>query len=358
MRCLPRDSSASAVEASPAGRGVGYSCVTAGSAANLREGSRSGRVAGEKLKVLYVMGPGRSGSTVLGQILNGVDGFFLVGELYYLWDRGLIENRLCSCGALFKRCPVWEKVLRESFGGAERIDAERVIDLRGQALGNRRLLFSTAKHRRRAVLRMGEYLGALEALYRGVALASESRVIVDTSKSPAYGFALENVQGIEVYVLHLVRDPRAIAYSWWDRKKRQPASEKRPGRYMTARNPLETSLTWSVWNLAVEKTWSDASARYMLLRYEDFVQNPRRCLERVMAFVGEEGTLPLVEEREVSLGVNHAFSGNPDRLRSGSVILREDEEWKHRMGRAQHALVAATTWPGLLKYGYHVFGRR
>lgn len=311
-----------------------------------------------KVKVLYVMGPGRSGSTVLGQVLNGVEGFFLVGELYYLWDRGLIENRLCSCGVFFKNCPVWEEVLRQSLGSVEEIDARRLLELREQSTSNRRLLVASAKQRREAVPRMGEYLGVLDALYRGVKRVSRSRVIVDTSKSPAYGFALENVPGVEMYVLHLVRDPRAIAYSWWTRKKIQPASEKRPGRYMTAHAPLETSLTWNAWNFAVEKTWGGAPERYMRLRYEDLVRDPRGSLETILDFLGEQNLrLPLSGKREVLLGVNHAFSGNPDRLRRGSVTLRADEEWRKKMNRTQRALVVAATWPGLVRYGYLGGGR-
>ena len=328
----------------------------------LPDEQRDGRSIGfedERLKVLYVMGVGRSGSTVLGQVLNGIEGFFLVGELYYLWDRGLIENRLCSCGVLFKSCPVWGEVLRRSFGGAKEVDAERALSLRRQAPGNRSLLFASARRRRAAVSQMGEYLEALDALYHGTRSVSQSRVLVDTSKSPAYGFALENVPGVQLYVLHLVRDPRATAYSWGVRKKRQPASEKRPSRYMTTHNPLKTSLFWSAWNFAIEKIWGGIPERYMLLRYEDLIGDPRGALESILEFVGEkDAKLPLVGDHEVSLVVNHAFSGNPDRLRSGSVTLREDGEWKHKMGLALRAMVVATTWPGLLRYGYRLDGRR
>ena len=71
---------------------------------------------GEKFKVLYVAGSGRSGSTILGNILGGVEGFFSVGELRLIWERGLIRNWLCGCGVSFRECPVWSEVVSERSG--------------------------------------------------------------------------------------------------------------------------------------------------------------------------------------------------------------------------------------------------
>lgn len=306
-----------------------------------------------KTKVLCIVGAGRSGSTILGQVLDGVEGFFSVGELYYLWDRGLLENRLCGCGVFFKECPLWTAVLKRSFGGAEGVDAEEMLRLREHTLSNRQLLFAPAKTRREALARMGNYLRVLEILYDGVRSASQSKVIVDTSKSPSYCYELDSIPSIEVYVVHLVRDPRATAYSWWTRRKLQPASEKRPSRYMTRHHPLKTSLIWDAWNFLIEKLWAGDPNRYLLLRYEDFVEDPQGALRDILRLVGEEDAkLPFTGEREVSLSANHVFSGNPSRLQSGTVKIKPDEEWRQKMGRVQKALIALTTWPHLLRYGY------
>src|SRR5918995_1530890 len=50
------------------------------------------------VKVLYVAGLGRSGSTILANTLGQVEGFFSGGELNFIWKHALIENRLCGCG--------------------------------------------------------------------------------------------------------------------------------------------------------------------------------------------------------------------------------------------------------------------
>src|SRR5450755_1085488 len=64
--------------------------------------------------VLYIAGTGRSGSTVLANILGEVDGVFAAGEVRYLWQRGLKEGRLCGCGLPVRECPVWRKALEEA----------------------------------------------------------------------------------------------------------------------------------------------------------------------------------------------------------------------------------------------------
>ena len=43
--------------------------------------------------VLYLLGKGRSGSTLLSMALGELDGFFAAGELRFFWRRGLVEDR-------------------------------------------------------------------------------------------------------------------------------------------------------------------------------------------------------------------------------------------------------------------------
>jgi hypothetical protein len=65
----------------------------------------------DRVKVLYIAGSGRSGSTILDNTLGQIDGFFSVGELRYIWERGLIEDRLCGCGERVHQCPFWAAAL-------------------------------------------------------------------------------------------------------------------------------------------------------------------------------------------------------------------------------------------------------
>jgi hypothetical protein len=88
----------------------------------------------------------------------------------------------------------------------------------------------------------------------------------------------------------------------------------------------------------------------MFLRYEDFATKPREAVARVLAFLGEDGVLPFVEEDTVVLGVNHTVAGNPNRFRVGTVRISLDRDWSLRMPRHRQLLVLALTWPLLVRY--------
>ena len=66
-------------------------------------------------KVLYIARFGRSGSTILGNVLGEVEGFFHGGELRSIWEHGLILNKVCGCGVPFRECEMWRPVLDEAF---------------------------------------------------------------------------------------------------------------------------------------------------------------------------------------------------------------------------------------------------
>ena len=66
----------------------------------------------DKTKVLYILGSGRNGSTVIGDVLGSAPGLGHVGELHWIWDRGAGENRPCGCGERFVDCLFWQRVLQ------------------------------------------------------------------------------------------------------------------------------------------------------------------------------------------------------------------------------------------------------
>lgn len=310
---------------------------------------------GERTRVLYIAGAGRSGSTLLDNILGQVDGYFAVGELRYLWQRGIVENRLCGCSRRFADCPVWTAVLDAAFGDHDGVDSEIMIghQRRGSRARHLPLLLATRHRPHLLTSRLGGYPDALARLYPAIAEVTASRVIVDSSKLPTYGYLLETIGSLDLYVVHLVRDPRATAYSW-TRRKVQP--DRGSFGYMESQSPLKSSLLWDLWNVTVEAIWRRFPDRYLRLRYEELVQHPEESVRRVLALLGDEDQeLPFADDRTVTLGANHSVAGNPDRLKEGAVTLRADAEWVQRMPARSRALVSAATAPLLLRYGYSLW---
>src|SRR3954463_2630247 len=77
------------------------------------QGSGDSAPPGSDLTVLCITGWCRNGSTIMGNVLNEVPGFFHVGELHFLWKNaaGLGANNLCGCGRRLTHCPIWSRIL-------------------------------------------------------------------------------------------------------------------------------------------------------------------------------------------------------------------------------------------------------
>src|SRR6186997_741343 len=64
------------------------------------------------------MAHGGSGSTIFGNVLGSLRGFFHPGELRTLWDEGLRGLQTCGCGKQVVDCRVWNDVLAVGFGSS------------------------------------------------------------------------------------------------------------------------------------------------------------------------------------------------------------------------------------------------
>jgi len=307
-------------------------------------------MAEDRLKVLYVTGFGRSGTTILDNILGQLDGVFAAGELHYIWDRSLEQNRLCACGEAFSDCPVWQSVVA-SLGADFEPDTARLVQLR-ESLNPRRSIWARLRgSSHSASPDVAEYAAAMERLYRGVADATDSRVVVDSSKSPALGHLLDLMPGIDPYVVHLVRDPRAVAFSWLKKKVYDPSGDE--PMFMSQHPPARSAKLWLVWNLTAEMLWARRSGRYLRLRYEDFTDRPRETLEQVVRLILDEvPPLPFVGDFEVDLTRSHSMAGNPSRFESGTVTISRDDTWRQQLPPSVQRLVTLLTWPLARRYGY------
>lgn len=303
--------------------------------------------------VLFIAGSGRSGSTLLDNILGQVDGYFSVGEVRYIWGRGILEKRLCGCGRRLLECEVWCRILDDAYGGVDDAFAESMLRHQNHNARARRVPAMAACRRQpaRFMSRLGDYPGNIAKLYRSMAAVTGARVIVDSSKLPAYGWLLGAVPSIDLRIVHLVRDPRAAAYSWM-RKKVQP-DRGRPG-YMEPQSPLKSAMLWNVWNASAELFWRRSGTPYLRLRYEDLVRRPYECVREILDMLGEgQVELPFVDNRTVQLRPNHTVAGNPNRLQAGRVVLKADAAWITGMPRWARLAVTSATTPLLLRYGYH-----
>ncbi|MGH8624651.1 MAG: sulfotransferase [Gammaproteobacteria bacterium] len=305
----------------------------------------------EKVKVLFIGGEGRSGSTLLDLMLGQLDGCFSVGELRFIWVRGLSENQLCGCGEKFKECEFWGNVMEEAFGGIQSLDIKEIQDL-WRFVDNFWSIPQLASPWRRASFneKLTAYAHILGKLYKAISKVSGTRFIIDSSKKPSHAFILNTLPDIELQVIHLIRDSRAVAYSFQKKKLRPEIHWKQ--EYMPVQRPTHIALSWNLRNTSVNMI-SCFNKHYTRLRYEDLVRDPQKALSRVFAQLRERmPSLKLLDGSKINPRLNHTVSGNPMRFQRKIVEIRTDTEWQEKMYRRQRVLVTALTWPFLLRYGY------
>jgi UDP-N-acetylglucosamine transferase subunit ALG13 len=303
--------------------------------------------------VLYVGGAGRSGSTLLDLMLGQVPGCFAVGELKYIWKRGVRDNELCGCGQPFHSCSFWSAVGERAFGGWHHVDVEEVLELERSVDSHRFIpLMWRPGLRPRYGSRFERYAALVARLYEGIADVSGAEVIVDSTKRPSTAFLLASVPGVDLRLAQLVRDSRGVAFSWSKRVKRPEVTEHVD--FMPRYDSLRAGARWMA-NNSLLHGLAMLGVPGIRIRYESLIAAPRREVARVLSHVGlavEPEALSFLDGSELEAKTNHVVAGNPVRLERKSLELSLDDAWRTQMDRRQRFLVLLLTWPLLLRYGY------
>jgi hypothetical protein len=304
------------------------------------------------LKVVYIAGVGRSGSTLLERMLGAVPGSVNTGELNAIFSRVVTQDQRCGCGERFSICPFWTAVGDRAFGGWSTVTA-RMSHLQPRLVRQRHVLrlvtgVAGATYRRE----LDEYLDVYHRLYRAVAAVSGAEIVVDASKSTAQLFALRRIDGLDLRVLNLVRDSRGVANSWSKTGIGKPQSTD--GATMGTYPPHRLAVLWAA--LQLECAALGAAAPHAArVRYEDLVASPRPTLARVLSEIGlppSRGALAHVGECSVTLDPSHGVAGSRTRFTAGRIERQLDDAWRSALPSGARRVVTAVTLPQLLGYGY------
>jgi hypothetical protein len=309
-----------------------------------------------RTRVGYIGGTGRSGSTMLANVLGEIPGFVSVGEVRFLWQRGIVENRLCGCGDHVADCAFWNEVLDATLGPWSRRSRLVLATHLHRELERRTRLRTLPLHllpdgRPNAPSGEGELDEVLDRLYAAIAAVAGAGVVVDSSKLPTYASLLGGLEGIDLRVAHFLRDPRAAAYSW---RRRKLQSDLGPGAFMERRGVGKSAVLWAVWNRALELMCADTPGAYARVTYEHLLGDPENETRRLLDALNLEGDPSSVFAGPglVRLSPNHTVAGNPTRHQHGLIPLMPDDEWESRMPCTDLNTVTVLTWPTRRRYGY------
>lgn len=297
--------------------------------------------------VVFIAGAGRSGSTLLERLLGSQPGWFSVGEVRFFWQYMVEGGHRCGCGEMLESCPFWSAVrgdleqagceFSEVAAIAQRIDRSR------HGLWLHALFGDDFEQLRRAT----------GTLYESIARRSGARVLVDSSKAPCHLQLLLAVSAVDLKVLRLVRDGRAVAHAWSRRQKPDPGLSI-VGGTMPRRSLARACLAWS-WEVALTEVLASEAAANAGLRYEDLVRDPAVELARTLGELGLDLPDNLPQHGQPwTVEMTHSVGGNPIRFDERLTINVRPEAWRQELPSYERGLATLLTVPELLRHGYRI----
>jgi hypothetical protein len=260
---------------------------------------------------------------------------------------GWLENGPCACGARCNSCRRWRnvRVRWERHGGSV---TEHIV-WQNRYLRMRRF-WRLVQNIRRPTADFQTYVAKTRLLYRCISEEFGTNILVDSSKWPLHALFLSNVPRIDVRIIHLVRDPRGVA---WSRQKTFGQAESKP-RPSHAQSIWYSAFAWNLVNFSVSRVrrrvHPSDSAR---IRYEDLCLQPRSTLERI-GTVADVRVDPVVArvENEEGLPVGHTVAGNRLRLQKHVRLQTPDRAWRQGLSSLENLAISIICGPSMYLYGY------
>jgi hypothetical protein len=302
---------------------------------------------GTTVNFVYMLAHSFSGSTLLSFLLGAHPEIATIGEMV-IDEEVDAETYDCSCGRRIRECPFFTEVSRGMAARGIPFDIRR-RDLSFRSAGEgmaRRAIAAEPQGPllewgREALLRLlpgarQALAGTLERNRAAVEVITGlqgGRAFVDSSKRAGRLLHLRRVPGFDVRVIHLVRDPRAVACSSMKNLGRTAGQGARSWTYLaTLAERLRRRLPGDRW---------------LTLRYEDLCREPDAALDRAFRFIGVQSGFRVPDFR----AFEHHIIGNRMRL-SGTSEIRLDERWKTMLTAAQVREVEGIAGEAGRRYGY------
>lgn len=259
-------------------------------------------------KITYILGAGRSGSTVLERLLASAPGVVGVGEVATLWRRPFADLT-CSCGAPAPECEFWSDV-RAKAGLSDAI-LQDLAEMEETTVRHRILLGDALRGAKWADREDAQcFIAHQSDLFGAIAEAADATHIIDSSKAGPRAWALSGIGGVSI--LHLRRNPGDVAASW-RRVKHDPSLDgpmRRPSFPAIAREWLAAEMSARLL----------AAARPVIrMDYEMLTTFPNAALRHLGAIAKDVA----LSGHSFTPDPNyHSLNGNPDRFHRGQITLK------------------------------------
>jgi hypothetical protein len=265
-------------------------------------------------QVIFILGSGHCGSTLLDLMLDAHPSIIGVGEMH-----GLKGDSLCTCGKTASECSFWSNAAKSDMNAEQQIFLSKLDFLlnkpRYRSVKTKKLI--DAKDLRQTIVSMYERMNA--------------EIIVDSSKSVERALLMSDAREIEPIIIHLVRDGRAVTWSYIRKYQRI----------------IPFFFKWALENLKIEIAKRRFPGQRLFVGYESLAAHPEQTLRLITDAIGIAYDESMMDFRS---GEHHQMGGNRMRFETERRIVA-DESWRKNMPQGLQA--AFNSVFGWLNTFYH-----
>ena len=302
----------------------------------------------EPLRVIYIAGVGRSGSTVLDSVLGNHPHIQSVGELSRLASDAWIQNFYCSCGKRAKECPFWSAVHDTWCASNGKVSAQEYVEIQNNVEQFRYSHYWAREHWKETRT-FQVYAEQTLLIMKAIQMISGCSVIVDSSKGIERAYVLSLMPEIDLRVIQLVRDPRGVV--WSHKKSFTKDLQNGLPRDIRSTPAWRAALYWSRMNLHADWLRSRLGPeRALLVRYEDFMLQTQPVLQKIGDFIGITDVQRVIEESS-KLYFDHTIAGNRVRMK-GKLELKFDQDWQQNLSPGDRRITELISGWLMTRYGY------
>lgn len=263
------------------------------------------------VRIGYILGSGHCGSTLLSILLNDYDDIVSVSEIVNLRWPSVISSD--------------DKITKEFWT----LVAEEYLAITGESFQH--VAFAPDESSVSLPTWSQRNSMALQAISNVAAVDC----VVDASKGPARLSRLHTSERVDIHVIHLVRDPRAVVHSYDKKYRTIVKGVKKVGHSFFYAAKLRKSFR---------------EDRWLEVRYEDLANDPDTTLHRIGKFLK-------IDEARITDGTPFIGIGG-NRMRYKKLVgIKVDDRWRYEMSWIKRVLVSLCFFPQILKYRYKSFVR-
>lgn len=267
------------------------------------------------MKLVYISGLSRIGSTVIERVFDTSPSIFALGEFNSLWTLDF-DTLACSCGSPVRSCNFWQPVLAEA--NVDERWRERMAELERRVAKHKFIAkygLNLRKLSKDPDIR--EYIDRQQAIFTAVAERSGCDVLIDSTKFPQRAWILATLQ--DMLVVHLRRDSRH-----WLASVRSPKFDSGRGEMQIKYPFIKLIDGW----LRCETSMALLARRTRLheFSYEEFARDPRNYVQNssLAGVLGQElAGIRWTGPASVTPSPDyHTIAGNPDRYQATQIDIR------------------------------------